>query len=67
MTTKTIFNYRALNEELESILDKLQTGELDIDQALLSYERGMEVLKELENYLKTAENQVIKLKKQFSE
>lgn len=55
-------DYRNLSAELEAILAKLQSGELTIDEALPAYERGMVLVKELESYLKTAENQVKQLK-----
>ncbi len=56
------FNYSQLNEELNKILDELQSADLDIDDAVKKYERGMVIIKELENYLKTAENKVKKIK-----
>jgi len=61
MTSKKT-DYAALNAELEEILAKLQSGELNIDEALPAYERGMALVKELEDYLKTAENKVKSLK-----
>lgn len=55
-------DYRKLSEELDTILDRLQTADLDIDDAVKSYERGMNLVKQLEEYLKTAENKVTKIK-----
>lgn len=57
------FDYQALNAELESILAELEAGNLNIDQALKQYERGMFVVKELQKYLKLAENKVKKIKR----
>ena len=54
-------DYRALSDELEALLAKLQAGELDIDEAVKAYERGMTIVKELETYLKTAENRITEL------
>jgi exodeoxyribonuclease VII small subunit len=54
-------DYRALSAELDELLDKLQGGELTIDEAVPAYERGLQLVKELETYLKTAENTVKKL------
>ncbi|HWB38999.1 MAG TPA: exodeoxyribonuclease VII small subunit [Candidatus Saccharimonadales bacterium] len=59
--TKSV-DYQTLSAELEEILAKLQSGELDVDAALPAYERGMELVKQLEEYLKTAENKVSQLK-----
>lgn len=58
--TKTL-NYQELNDELEIILGQLQSGEMDIDAALLAYERGQAIVKELQIFLKTAENKIKKL------
>lgn len=61
MTTKHT-NYRELSAELDEILGKLQDGELDIDEAVKKYQRGSEIVKELQKYLKEAENKVKKVK-----
>lgn len=60
MTTKKI-DYQGLSSELEQILERLQSGELSIDEAMPAYERGMQLIKELEAYLKTAENRVTEI------
>ena len=66
MADKNI-DYQALNGELEAILAALQQGDLDVDDAMQKYERGLELVKLLENYLKDAENTVTKLKAQFGD
>lgn len=55
-------NYQALNQELAEILQKLQTEDLSVDAAISLYERGTVITKELEKYLKTAENRITKAK-----
>lgn len=60
MTKK--FEYQPLSQELDDILAKLQTSDLDIDEAMILYERGMTISRDLETYLKTAENKITKLK-----
>lgn len=55
-------DYRALKAELDTILEQLQSGELSINDALPAYEHGMKLIKQLEAYLKTAENTVKHLK-----
>lgn len=64
MTSKA-FDYRELSQELDAVLADLQTADLDIDEAVKKYERGMAIVKELEAYLKTAENKVTKIKVSF--
>lgn len=60
--TKDDFDYASANAELERIIGNLQQDDLDIDLAMRDYERGLELIAQLEKYLKTAENKVTKLK-----
>ena len=55
-------NYRKLNQELDDILGDLESGGFDIDEALKNYERGLAIVKQLEQYLKQAENKITKIK-----
>jgi exodeoxyribonuclease VII small subunit len=55
-------DYKRLSSELDEVLGKLQSADLDVDEAVKAYERGMEIAKELEAYLKEAENKVTKIK-----
>lgn len=54
-------NYRELNQELEAVIAKLQSSDLDVDEVINEYQKGIELVKQLEKYLKTAQNKVIKL------
>ena len=65
MTTKKS-DYKSLNAELDEVLLKLQSEDLDVDMAVELYERGMTLIKELEAYLQDAENKVSKIKADFS-
>jgi exodeoxyribonuclease VII small subunit len=56
-------DYRALSDELETIVMALQQDDIDVDLAMAKYERGLGLIKQLESYLKTAENKVKKLGK----
>lgn len=60
MTKKT---YRELQSELDDVLAALQTAELDIDKALELYKKGQKLIDQLEDYLKTAKNEIEQLKK----
>lgn len=62
MATKKDFNYQTLNNELEQLLSELQSGISDVEASLVKYERGLEIVAELREYLKTAQNKVTKLK-----
>ena len=67
MATKKDANYQELSEELELILGALQQDDVDIDDAMQKYERGLQLVKQLETYLKAAENKVTKLKAEVTE
>lgn len=53
-------SYREMRNELDEIMTNLHTSDLDIDLAIKQYERGMQLIKELEAYLKKTE---LKIKK----
>ena len=55
-------DYKALRAELAGIMNNLEDDTLDVDEVTKHYQRGIEIVKELENYLKTAENKVTKVK-----
>ena len=55
-----------MKDELENIMVKLQAEDIDVDEALKLYERGLELVKQLNKYLKTAENTVQELKARFN-
>jgi exodeoxyribonuclease VII small subunit len=59
-------NYQVLNDELETILADLQRDDTDVDTAMKQYERGLELIQQLERHLKNAENTVVELKAKFS-
>lgn len=58
-------SYQALQQELDQIMLELQREDLDIDKVLQHYQRGLEVVQELEKYLQTAENKVREIKARF--
>ena len=59
-------DYKMLNDELQALLVKLQGDDIDVEEAVKLYERGLEIIAQLEEYLKTAENRITKLQAQFS-
>jgi len=58
-------SYDKLKAELEAILTDLQRDDLDVDQALEHYKRGLELVRQLGQYLETAENEIHELKASF--
>lgn len=55
-------SYKELSAELAELLARLEQGDMDIEEAVQCYERGLEIVKQLEGYLKRAENTVTELK-----
>lgn len=62
---KAAADYEELQTELDGVMLALQQEDLDVDKALEYYKRGLELVKALEQYLKTAENSVKELKAKF--
>ena len=56
-------SYSQLKAELDSVIARMQADTTDIDEALKAYETGEKLIKELETYLKNAENTLKKTKK----
>lgn len=54
-------DYSSLNDELDEILAKLQSSDVDIDESLKLYEQGREIINKLQQHLKIAENKVKKV------
>ena len=57
-----VVDYATLSKELDDILDQMQSEDLQVDQAVKLYERGAEITKQLEAYLKSAENTISAVK-----
>jgi exodeoxyribonuclease VII small subunit len=53
--TKEQINYAETLAKLEDILARLQDGETSLDEAIVLHEKGKELVKTLEEYLKNAE------------
>lgn len=62
--TKAKPTYQELKQELDIILAELQQDDTDINQALTKYQRGLELVKQLEAQLKDAKNTISKLQAQ---
>lgn len=62
-TTQT---YQELQAELSSILGQLQDSNVDVDEATVLYERGMEIVHQLQVRLDEAENTIKKIDARFA-
>ena len=61
MVMKDEKNYKTLKAELDEALSWFETDNLDVDEAIARYEHALKLTKELEVYLKKAENTIKKL------
>jgi len=56
--------YQDLSAELEDVLAKLQSSDVQVDEAVKLYEAGLKLVAALEKHLAQAENKIEKLKLQ---
>lgn len=63
---KEKFNFTEAYQELEELNDWFQQEDIDLDEGLKKYRRGLELIKKCRERLKAAENQFIEIKKEFS-
>jgi exodeoxyribonuclease VII small subunit len=62
MSDKKHVSYKDRREELDKAITKLQSDDLDVDEALDLYKKSQDLIKELEEYLAKAENTINKYK-----
>ena len=63
MTTENI-NLEKLIAELESIVNKMESDDLNVEDSLRSYEKGISLIKNAQNKLKKIEQKVEILSKE---
>lgn len=51
-------DYRTLLAELTQLLNDMQDGELDVDQAVRKHHQGQELIRQLNAYLDQTENTI---------
>jgi len=67
MATKKQFDFGKAYEELEGIVGWFETEEVDLDEGLKKFERGLELAKLCKERLKEVENKVTEIKAKFDE
>lgn len=63
--SKEKFNFTDAYEELEKINEWFQEKDIDLDEGLKKYKKGLELIKNCRKRLKEAENQFHDIKKEF--
>ena len=60
-TAETDLTYEAAVEELESIIDQIESGNIGLEQSIRRYERGAALLKHCRAILDQAEQRITEL------
>tara|TARA_X000000368_G_scaffold33161_1_gene24378 strand:+ start:558 stop:791 length:234 start_codon:yes stop_codon:yes gene_type:complete len=60
-TKKTDINFEKALEELEGIVESLESGDLSLENSLKSFEKGIKLARQCQEQLSKAELQVQKL------
>lgn len=61
------FNFKKALEELKKINEEFDREDIDLDQALEKFKRGLSLAKKCKQRLKEIENEVIKIKEKFGQ
>jgi len=61
------FNFTKFYQEIEEINEWFQNEEIDLDEALKKYERGMSLIQKCKERLKQSENKFEEIKKKYLE
>ncbi len=64
---KASIDYSGLSLELGDLLAKLQQPGIQVDEAIKMYEKGIQLIEQLETHLEKAENRIEQLKLAASE
>lgn len=60
-------NYQQMADELARLIDWFESDDVNLDEAVAKYEQAMQLLKQMEDYLNTAENKIKKISAKFDE
>ncbi len=64
---KTSKTYQQMSDELNGLIEWFESDQVSLDQAVEKYEQAMTLLKDMEDFLKSAQNRVTKLALQFGD
>jgi exodeoxyribonuclease VII small subunit len=60
-TTTTPFNFEKAMEELEGIVQQMESGDFELEESIKQFERGVALTKQCQKALSKAEQTVLKL------
>jgi exodeoxyribonuclease VII small subunit len=58
MSTESALNFEAALEELEQLVERMETGDLSLEESLKAFERGVVLTRDCQKALKDAELRV---------
>ncbi len=61
------FNFGLAFSELEKITEWFERGDVELEEGLKKFERGLELASKLKERLKEVENKVVEIKAKFSD
>jgi len=61
MADKKNKTYRQMSEELAELMAWFESEEVDLDEAVNKYKQAMDLIAQMEAYLKSAENKIKKI------
>jgi len=64
-TSKKPKTYQQMADELDRLIEWFESDSVNLDEAVGKYERAMELLSQMEDFLKTTENRVKKIAVKF--
>jgi len=64
---KKSLNFAKSFDRLNEIVDRLESGEIDLDQALKEYEEGLKLVQECKKQLNHVENKVKVIREKYGE
>jgi exodeoxyribonuclease VII small subunit len=60
-------SYKQMSDDLNVLIEWFESEEVNLEQAIEKYEQAMQLIDEMEDYLKTAQNKLKKITSKFSE
>jgi exodeoxyribonuclease VII small subunit len=64
-TTKKPKSYQQMADELAGLIEWFESSSVNLDEAVSKYEQAMQLVEQMENYLKSAENKIKKITLKF--
>jgi exodeoxyribonuclease VII small subunit len=64
-TTKKPKSYQQMADELAGLIEWFESSSVNLDEAVSKYEQAMQLVKQMENYLKSTENKIKKITLKF--